>query len=120
MHFDMDNPVMRLCADGMMAEGDGRPDDARASFEVAWAARRDDFDAAVAAHYVARHADDLAWNLLALRHALAAPPHIWRRLCCHLSGSTSARATKIAATPAPPSKPASPPLSPSPTTATAA
>lgn len=73
--MDPNDPVVRLCAEGMQAEAAGRPDDARALFERAWAARRDDFDACVAAHYVARHqasdAETLAWNRRALDHARA-------------------------------------------------
>ena len=52
---------------------EGTPDEARRLFEQAWAARRDDFDAAVAAHFLARHqatlAETLHWNTLAVRHA---------------------------------------------------
>jgi hypothetical protein len=63
------NPVVRLCARGMMT-GDV------ALFEQAWAMRGDDFEACVAAHYLARHQPTpeaaLEWNTLALRHAQAA------------------------------------------------
>ncbi|WP_299539180.1 hypothetical protein [uncultured Streptomyces sp.] len=61
-----DNPVVRLCADGMRAESEGRDADARALFLEAWEAAEDDYDACVAAHYVARHQespeDTLHWN----------------------------------------------------------
>src|SRR5690606_39282067 len=54
---------------------EGTPADARRLFEQAWAARRDDFDAAVAAHFLARHqssaADTLRWNAVAVQHAEA-------------------------------------------------
>jgi hypothetical protein len=67
---DADNPVVRLCVEGMKAEGAGRPDEARALFARAWDARSDDFEACIAAHYLARHqptpADTLAWNRRAL------------------------------------------------------
>ena len=67
------NPVVKLCADGMTAEAEGRGEDAKALFEQAWQQSADDFDACVAAHYVARHQttadDELAWNLKALAHA---------------------------------------------------
>jgi hypothetical protein len=57
----------------MMAEGQGRGDDARDLFEQAWAARKDDFDACVAAHYLARHQpspeETLRWNREALSRA---------------------------------------------------
>lgn len=65
------NPVVALCAAGMACEG--MPAEALRLFEEAWAARQDDYDAAVAAHYVARHqptpADTLRWNQLAVQHA---------------------------------------------------
>lgn len=71
--IDPTNPVIALCAEGMAAEG--TPAEARRLFERAWAMRRDDFDAAVAAHFLARHqptpAERLHWNALAVRHALA-------------------------------------------------
>jgi tetratricopeptide (TPR) repeat protein len=61
----------------MMAEGQGRIDDARRLFAQAWAQRTDDFDACVAAHYVARHQDSpaerLRWNREALSRAEAVP-----------------------------------------------
>jgi hypothetical protein len=70
-----DNPIVKLCADGMRAESEGRPAEARALFERAWDSRTDDYDACIAAHYVARHrdspADTLQWNDAALRHAQA-------------------------------------------------
>ena len=71
MLFDPENPVMQLCAAGMQV--DGEPAEALALFEQAWAARRDDFDASVAAHFVARHQATpratLEWNERALQHA---------------------------------------------------
>ena len=69
--IDPTNPVVALCAQGMMAEG--TPAEAHRLFELAWEARRDDYDAAIAAHFLARHqptaADTLHWNALAARHA---------------------------------------------------
>ena len=71
--MDPTNPVVELCARGMAVEG--TPTEALRCFEQAWAARRDDFDAAVAAHFLARHqptADAvLHWNTLAVQHAEA-------------------------------------------------
>ncbi|MER7115584.1 hypothetical protein ABT332_13935 [Saccharomonospora azurea] len=68
--MDTNNPVVRLCADGMRAEADGRADDARALFERAWAEASDDYESCVAAHYLARHqptiADELHWNQVCL------------------------------------------------------
>ena len=70
MDFDPENPVIALCAAGMAAEG--VPAEARMRFGQAWAARRDDYDAAIAAHYMARHqattAATLHWNALAVTH----------------------------------------------------
>ena len=73
MAIDAANPVVALCAAGM--EREGTPAEARQLFEEAWAARRDDYDASIAAHFLARHqdtsADTLHWNALAVRHAEA-------------------------------------------------
>src|SRR3712207_4675760 len=73
--MDPDNPVVRLCAEGMQAEFARRPDDARALFQQAWEARRSDYDACVAAHFLARQQptpeDALLWNRRALDHAAA-------------------------------------------------
>jgi len=71
MPIDPNNPVVLLCAAGM--ECDGVPDEARRLFQQAWDARRDDYEAAIAAHYLARHqatpADTFHWNALAVTHA---------------------------------------------------
>ena len=71
--IDPTNPVVALCAEGMAREG--TPADALRLFEQAWALRRDDYDAAIAAHFIARHQPTLAttlhWNTLAVRHAEA-------------------------------------------------
>ncbi len=73
MDMDAENPVIKLCVAGMQAEADGRYADARSLFLGAWEARHDDYEACIAAHYVARHQDDprdtLHWNQVALDHA---------------------------------------------------
>ena len=73
MTIDPSNPVVALCAEGMQM--DGTPAKARLLFEQAWDARRDDYDACIAAHFLARHqptpADTLRWNSLAVQHAEA-------------------------------------------------
>jgi hypothetical protein len=55
----------------MAIEGDA--DAARRLFEQAWDTRTDDYDASIAAHFIARHQanDDnrLRWNALAVEHA---------------------------------------------------
>jgi len=69
--IDPANRVVALCAEGMAMEG--APADAMRLFEQAWASRTDDFEAAIAAHFVARHQptpeDTLHWNALAVHHA---------------------------------------------------
>ena len=74
--LDPSNPVVRLLAAGMAAEAEARRDDAKVLFEQAWDASRDDFEACMAAHYLARCQPDvgseLHWNEEALRRADAA------------------------------------------------
>jgi tetratricopeptide (TPR) repeat protein len=71
--MDADNPIVKLCAAGMTAEGEGRPSDAKALFEQAWEASRDDYEACIAAHYVARHQATpeaaFEWNARAIERA---------------------------------------------------
>ncbi|MFE7568235.1 hypothetical protein ACFU76_14950 [Streptomyces sp. NPDC057539] len=71
--MDPDNPVVQLCAQGMRAEAEGREDDARELFLRAWEAAGDDFEACVAAHYLARHQptpeETLRWNQECLTRA---------------------------------------------------
>ncbi len=72
--MDPNNPVVKLCAEGMQADSEDRIDDAHKLFLQAWAARQDDFDACIAAHFVARHRapeEMLHWNAVALHHAEA-------------------------------------------------
>jgi hypothetical protein len=77
MLFDLDNPAMQWCAAGVQV--DGEPAQALPLFEQAWAACRDDFDASIAAHFVARHQaaphDTLMWNERALQYADAVIDH---------------------------------------------
>ncbi|WP_327267874.1 Get4 family protein [Streptomyces sp. NBC_01218] len=71
--MDPDNPVVSLCAQGMRAEAEGRPADAVGLFQQAWEAAGDDYEACVAAHYLARHQPTprltLHWNQEGLRRA---------------------------------------------------
>ncbi|WP_437980177.1 tetratricopeptide repeat protein [Sorangium sp. So ce117] len=71
--MDLDNPVIRLCAEGTRAEFEGRKEDARELYRQAWAVCKDDYDACVAAHYVARFQDTpeeaMSWNREALVRA---------------------------------------------------
>jgi hypothetical protein len=71
--MDLDSRTARLCLEGTQAEFERRLDDARRLFLAAWEARADDYDAGMAAHYVAHLEPEpheaLRWNLLALEHA---------------------------------------------------
>ena len=71
--MDPDNPIVKLCAQGMEAETAGEPTKARELFDQAWNAASDDWERCVAAHYVARHQHTpettLHWNEVCLRYA---------------------------------------------------
>ena len=71
--IDGDSVVARLCAAGMAIDGDAVA--AGALFRQAWDARRDDYEASIAAHFLARHQpsldDSLHWNRVAVEHAEA-------------------------------------------------
>jgi tetratricopeptide (TPR) repeat protein len=74
MQFDPDNNVVKLCAQGMNKEGQGKTDEAAGLFLQAWNEATNDFEKFTAAHYVARHqktvADKLKWDECALNLAL--------------------------------------------------
>lgn len=71
MAIDPENPVVKLCAAGIGAEMAGRRDEAAKLYQGAWDARTSDFEACIAAHYVARVQTTpeaaLHWNSEALR-----------------------------------------------------
>jgi tetratricopeptide (TPR) repeat protein len=73
--MDINNPVVKLCMEGMAAEAKGKFDDARQLFEQAWSICQDDYDACMAAHFLARHQDTpqavFEWNQEALNRANA-------------------------------------------------
>nr|WP_294943564.1 hypothetical protein [uncultured Mucilaginibacter sp.] len=73
MNFDPENKVVKLCAQGMQAEAEGKIEEANARFKQAWEAATDDFERFTAAHYCARNQPDplvnLQWNLDALKYA---------------------------------------------------
>lgn len=73
--MDPENPVVRLCVAVTQAEFAGRLDEARRLAWLAWQAATDDYEACIAAHYVARYQDTnegaLHWNQLALVRAQA-------------------------------------------------
>ncbi|MEU7184727.1 hypothetical protein [Streptomyces sp. NPDC045369] len=64
--MDAGNHVVRLCVRGMEAEARGEDGAARRLFLEAWEAASDDYEACIAAHYVARHQETpeetLRWN----------------------------------------------------------
>ncbi len=67
------NKVVELCEQGMAVEAKGQLVDALNLYMQAWEMRKNDFDACVAAHYVARHQkspeETLYWNQEALAYA---------------------------------------------------
>ena len=73
------NAVVKLCAQGMEAEAVGRVEHARELFMEAWRVSSDDYEACIAAHYLARHQataeETLWWNQVALRRADATVDH---------------------------------------------
>lgn len=75
MQFDPENPINKLCAKGMMLEGEGKPEQALLLFEQAWNEAKNNTEKFTAAHYVARRqetvAGKLTWDETALNLALA-------------------------------------------------
>ncbi|MCY1043758.1 hypothetical protein OV208_20735 [Corallococcus sp. bb12-1] len=71
--MDPENPVVKLCGQGMQAEAAHRHEEARECFQRAWDAARDDYEACIAAHYLARHQptpeDTRHWNQVSLDRA---------------------------------------------------
>lgn len=72
--MDPENPVVKRCGEGMAVEGSD-PAAAKRLFLEAWDLATTDYEACVAAHYVARHQDTpedaLHWNRVALDRARA-------------------------------------------------
>ncbi len=66
MQFDPNNNVVKLCAEGMSLEGQGKKEDAKNLFHQAWNGAVNNFEKFTAAHYVARHQetveDKLKWD----------------------------------------------------------
>lgn len=77
MIIDPNNAVVRLCVQGMEAEGQGDTRAAKEFFMTAWERSVSDLEAFIAAHYVARHQADpqqeLEWNLVALAKSQSLP-----------------------------------------------
>jgi hypothetical protein len=70
---DKDNPVVKLCIEGQKAEVQGRSGYAFKCYLQAWKIRKNDLDACIAAHFVAKQQENvkgsLKWNMLALKFA---------------------------------------------------
>lgn len=73
--MDTNNPVVQFCIQGSLAEFEHRIDDARVLYQQAWDSHADDYEACIAAHYMARFQDTpeetLHWNQIALERANA-------------------------------------------------
>jgi tetratricopeptide (TPR) repeat protein len=73
MSIDTNNPVVKLCIEGTQAEFAGRLDEAEACYRRAWESAKDDYEACIAAHYMARGQKDaqevFRWNQEALQRA---------------------------------------------------
>ena len=71
--MDLSSRTAQLCIAGTQAEFERRLDDARTLFDQAWDAATDDYEASMAAHYVAHLEPNpvaaLEWHLEALRRA---------------------------------------------------
>jgi hypothetical protein len=74
--MDVENPVVKLCIQSTQAEFAGKLDRAFALCQQAWEASQDDYEACIAAHYLARYQEApqvrLRWNQEALRRANSA------------------------------------------------
>lgn len=74
--MDTENPVVKLCVAGSTAEFAGNIDEAKACYRQAWDAATNDYEACIAAHYMARHqspAEAFRWNQIALERADRVP-----------------------------------------------
>lgn len=74
MEFNPNNPVIKLCLQGMAMEEKGEPAEAGKIFLRAWNEATNDFEKFLAAYYVARQQqnvhDKLKWTETALQYAL--------------------------------------------------
>jgi tetratricopeptide (TPR) repeat protein len=73
--MDQNNPVIKLCIAGTQAEFDDSMEAACELYQQAWDASRDDYEACIAAHYMARCQETpektFRWNREALERAKA-------------------------------------------------
>jgi tetratricopeptide (TPR) repeat protein len=77
--MDLNSAVVQLCIEGTRAEYAGKPEDAQILYQRAWEIAANDYEACIAAHYVARFQntvqESLHWNKVALAHADAVADH---------------------------------------------
>jgi len=73
--MDLNNPVIKLCVAGTQAEFEGKKGEACELYQQAWHSSTNDYEACIAAHYVARCQESpeevLRWNREALQRANA-------------------------------------------------
>ena len=73
--MNLDNPIIKLCIAGTQAEFDGNIETACELYRQAWEASTNDYEACIAAHYVARCQESpeeiFRWNREALARAEA-------------------------------------------------
>lgn len=73
MIFDANNKIVKLCAEGLLLEGND-PAGAKRLYNTAWEAAESATEKCIAAHYLARHQssihEKLKWDLRALDLAL--------------------------------------------------
>ena len=71
--MNINNPVIKLCQQGTTDEYHHQQDEACKKYHQAWVTAQSDYEACIAAHYVARcqqsPQDELHWNCTALKHA---------------------------------------------------
>src|SRR6478736_8984644 len=74
VQFDPENKIVKLCAEGMAAEGLGHEEKAMNLFTCAWNESSTDFEKFTSAHFLARHqktiTEKLIWDETALDHAI--------------------------------------------------
>jgi len=71
--MDINNPVIQLCIAGTQAEFQHKIPAAKQFYKRAWKIHTNDYEACIAAHYMARHQNDpkveFGWNKKALDYA---------------------------------------------------
>ena len=74
MQFDPANHIVKLCAQGIYFEGEGKAEEARINFQKAWDEATNHTEKFISAHYLARHqnsvAEKLKWDIISLQSAL--------------------------------------------------